>query len=422
MRVMSHELPYPTDPRCSHPTRRAVTTSAVLSAALLVVGGRDIAAAHAASADVRLRLPAPTGPHPVGLTTWYLVDRSRRDPWEGTIPVRELMVSVLYPARDVRRHPVAHQFDAGVANVFAVYAPSRFPGLPSTGVDWAATTTHAHRDAPALPGRRPVLVYSPGGGDPRGLGSGVAEDLASHGHVVVTIDHPGDAVAVEFPGPTDYRQKVRRTVFAADPRTDPNIFRTMIDARVADARFVLDQVEVLAAGGNPDAIGRAVPNGLARAVDPRQVGIYGHSAGGTAAAQTMYEDHRLGAAIDLEGYLDHPPEQPGQEGALYPVAEYGVQRPLLLWGSEGFPDRAGMARSWSAMLAHPGGWTSTRELRDAAHWTFTDWAAIAPELQAAGLMTAAARAELVGTIAPRTAARTVRTGVREFFAQHLPRR
>ncbi|MGW5364737.1 alpha/beta hydrolase [Actinopolymorpha pittospori] len=419
---MSYELPQPADPRPAQPTRRALTTSAVLAAALLVVGGRDVAVARAASADLRLRLPAPTGPHPVGLTTWYLLDRSRRDPWDSTFPVREMMVSVFYPARDVHRHPVVRQLDAGVAERFGMFAPFRFPGVPATGVDWAATTTHAHLNAPALPGRRPVLVYSPGGGDPRGLGSGVAQDLASHGWVVVTMDHPGDAVAVEFPGPTDYRRDaVRPTVFVADPRTDPATFRTMIDARVADTRFVLDQVEVLAGGGNPDAIGRAVPSGLARAVDPRKLGVYGHSAGATAAAQAMYEDRRLDAAINLEGYLDHPAEQPGQEGALYPVAEYGVDRPLLLWSSEGFPDRAGMARSWSAMLAHPGGWTSRRDFRDAAHWTFTDFAAIAPQVQAAGLMTAAARAGIVGTIDQADAVRTVRTGIRGFFARHLRR-
>ncbi|MGO4756317.1 alpha/beta hydrolase, partial [Streptomyces sp. 2MCAF27] len=61
-------------------TRRAVTTSALLAAALLAGGGGLTQARAAGAATVRL--PAPTGPYPVGVTTLYLVDRTRRDPWE----------------------------------------------------------------------------------------------------------------------------------------------------------------------------------------------------------------------------------------------------------------------------------------------------------------------------------------------------
>ncbi|QNE22825.1 hypothetical protein F1D05_08035 [Kribbella qitaiheensis] len=72
------------------------------------------------------------------------------------------------------------------------------PDLPVSGVDWATTMTHSYVDAPALPGRRPVLLYSPGGTDPRTIGTSLAEDLASDGYVVVTIDHPGETSEVDF--------------------------------------------------------------------------------------------------------------------------------------------------------------------------------------------------------------------------------
>ena len=51
--------------------------------------------------------------------------------------------------------------------------------LPRKGVDWGATRTHAHTGAPAEPVRRPVLLYTPGGGDARTLGTGTAEELGS---------------------------------------------------------------------------------------------------------------------------------------------------------------------------------------------------------------------------------------------------
>ncbi|MEU0275449.1 alpha/beta hydrolase [Streptomyces sp. NPDC006307] len=413
-------------------SRRTVTASAVLATALTALGGgaearprpqaarEQAAQARADSGGLVLRLPAPTGPYRIGAVTLHLVDRSRRDPWNPGIPVRELMVTVFYPARAVRAYPRAPHMTPAAARSFTVLGPAMRPQLPHAGVDWAATPTHAHLGAPAHPVPRPVLLYSPGGGDPRTLGTGLAEELASCGHVVVAIDHPGDASEVEFPTTTAYRDDVLRdTVLTKDPRTDPALFRTLIGTRVADTRFVLDRLEELAAGRNPDAAGRALPLHLGRALDLRRVGIYGHSAGGTTAAQAMYEDDRVGAAANLEGYLDHPAEAPGREGELFPVARDGVDRPLLLLGTDGFTDRKALERSWAAMLAHPRGRTARRQLDGAAHGVFTDYAAFAPRLQAAGLMTAEGRAELVGPLDPAVSVPAVRHHVAAFFGRHL---
>ncbi|MER7107284.1 alpha/beta hydrolase [Streptomyces sp. NPDC000229] len=399
--------------------RRTVARSAAVMAASLLLGGTARATARG---DVTMRLPAPTGPYRIGVTTLYLVDRDRRDPWDPTIPVRELMVTVLYPARTVRGCPRAPQMTERAAESFAGLVPFRVhPELPKAGVDWAATMTHAHVGAPAQPVRRPVVLYSPGGGDARTVGTGVAEELASRGHVVVTVDHPGDASEVEFPVTTAYRDKpLLSTVFRGTPRTDPEFFRAVIGTRVADIRFVLGQLAVLAAGGNPDAARRPLPEHLDRALDLRRVGVYGHSAGGTTAAQALYEDRRIAAAVDLEGYLDHPPEVPGRAGELFPVARYGVDRPLLLVHTDGFSDRRGLESSWSALLARPGGRVRRRRLDDTGHAVFTDYAAMAPQLQAAGLMTAEERVGLVGALDPAESVPAVRGLVCAFFARHLP--
>ncbi|WP_052287097.1 acetylhydrolase [Streptomyces sp. 769] len=411
--------------------RRTVTRSAVMLAAGALLGGGAVGTARAGQSErererarawVTPRLPAPSGPHPIGATTLYLVDPDRSDPWEPGIGVRELMLTVVYPARAVPGRPVARQMTEAAAALFAQIDVT-VHHLPTSGVNWAATTTHAHLDAPAREVPGPVILYSPGGGDPRTLGTGLAEELASHGAVVVALDHPGDASEVDFPVTRPGRpERVRTTVLRADPRNDPGLFRTMIGTRIADIRFVLGQLAVLAAGGNPDAAGRALPPGLGRALDLGRTGVYGHSAGGTAAAQALFEDPRIRAAVDLEGYLDHPGPAPGRPGELFPVARYGVDRPLLLLGSAGFPHRGELARSWSAVRARSGGRVHRAEIAGAAHWVFTDYAALAPQLQAAGLMAAEGRRALVGPIGPAESVPLVRGWVRSFFARQLPRR
>ncbi len=166
-------------------SRRTIAKSVVPAAALLLAGG-NLARAQPANTSAfngfTVRLPAPTGPHRIGATTLHLVDGRRRDPLDPAIPVREVMATVFYPARTVRGYPVARQMTARSAELFTgIDAPVHH--LPVTGVNWAATTTHSRTGAPAQAVRRPVLLYSPGGGDPRTMGTGVAEELASRGYV-----------------------------------------------------------------------------------------------------------------------------------------------------------------------------------------------------------------------------------------------
>ncbi|MEV3988830.1 alpha/beta hydrolase [Streptomyces sp. NPDC049837] len=393
--------------------RRAVIASAVSASALLLAGGR-VAQAHVrGGGDVTLRLPAPSGPYRIGTTALHLVDERRRDPWDSAVPVREVMVTVFYPARTVHGCPQAPQMTPAAAGEFARFDPVYLHReLPESGVDWSATMTHAYTGAPALPVRRPVLLYSPGGGDPRTFGTGLAEELAAHGYVVVTVDHPGEPGAVEFPG-----GRVRGYGLPGTP-ADPRVFRTMMATRLADLRFVLDELTALAGGRNPDASARPLPEDLGRAVDVRRVGVYGHSAGGAAAAEVLYEDRRFAAAVNMEGYLDYPPDAPGEAGELLPVARHGVDRPLFLYGTDGFRD-ARLERSWSAMVRHRPQCTPWRRIDRAAHWVFTDYAAMAPQLQAARLMTAEERNGFVGAIHPARSVPLVRGRVLSFFSRHL---
>ncbi|MFH8841021.1 alpha/beta hydrolase family protein [Streptomyces sp. NPDC017868] len=362
------------------PSRRTVVKGSLLGAAALLLGP-GTGAARAADGPTALRLPAPTGPHPVGLRTFVLTDSGRADPWEPGI-VRQVKISVLYPARTVDGFPRAPQLTPDEADYFAVLAPRVHPGLPEVGagVDWGAVLTHGHVDAPPLPGRRPVLLYTPGGGDSRTLGTALAEDFASHGRIVVLVDHPGDASQVELPGGT------RTTVLRGEP--DPATFRTMIDTRVADLRLVLDRLP-----GLP----------LAPVMDPRRIGVYGHSAGGTAAVHALAGDDRIAAGVNLEGYLDLDPEL---------VA--GLDKPLLMFRTDGFESAARLERSWAGVPAR------RVLLTDANHWIFGDYAHLVPQLQAAGLVTAGARAALVGAGNPAVATARVRYGVRAFFDRRLP--
>ncbi|GHF40582.1 dienelactone hydrolase [Amycolatopsis bartoniae] len=339
----------------------------ILTAAVLVTAALTVPAAAA----TRLALPEPSGPYRVGETDLHLVDAARPDPWVAG--PRELMVSVHYPALLVPGRAAPYMLPGAAAHFDAVTA-NQYLGLGTPpGTDWAAVRTHAVRDAPALPGRRPVIVYSPGLGEPRTWGTAAAEDLASRGYVVVSADHTYEAPEVQFPDGS-----VRTMVEPGDP--DP-FLRKALDVRVRDTRFVLDS--------------------LARlpwlTVD--RVGMLGHSMGGAAAALTMAADPRVVAGVDLDGNLTY------YDGSPMPPAAEGLAKPFLLVGKDGTTDTG---PGWTAFLAHTPGWARQLKLLGSEHASFTDAEALLPQLGVG-----------VGTLDPATAIRTQRAYLAAFFDRWL---
>lgn len=413
-------------------TRRAVLMSATAALAASALPARAASAAPAASASstpsgsspsshsspssppsasreagpVRLTLPAPSGPYPVGTVSLHLVDGSRADPWSASRPYRELMVDVRYPARTAAGYRRAPQMLPGAAAGFA--ALNSLSGVPADRVDWAATRTHAHEGAPVERGSGPVpvVLYSPGAGDPRTLGTTLCDDLASRGYAVVTVDHTYDASAVEFPG-----GRVERSVLPAeygkaypDPERIRALLRKTIAVRVADTRFVLDRLP------------RALPRMLREALDFGSLGMFGQSAGGFTAMQTMHDDPRIAAAADLDGLLSYQRED-SAPGHLSTVAADGVDRPFLLLGKDGNDLRT--VPSWRAVWRHSHGWHRGLSLCGAEHATYTDAVALVPQIARRLHLPRKTVVQNIGTIAPWHAIDAERAYLAAFFDRRL---
>ncbi|WP_256107178.1 lipase [Streptomyces sp. ODS05-4] len=391
------------------------TSIVATSAALLLALGAGAAAASAPTGDpaarsaaadrrpVRFDLPEPTGRHPVGSTELHLVDSRRPDPWVGG-GSRELMVGVWYPARSAGGRPPEPYMRPGAARFLD---RSGSYGLAAPGeVDWASPRTHATSLAPAdRRTRRPVVLYSPGMGMPRTLGTSTAVELASRGYVVVAVDHTHESSPVEFPG----GRVVPGT--RPEPGTGTDGARKAVDTRVRDIRFVLDQLAELRAGRNPDAARRPLPDGLGRVLDLDRVGMFGHSAGGITAAETMRVDHRVDAGVNLDGTLQYSPTD------FLPVAREGLDRPFMLMGKE---TQTHLDKpSWQSFWDLSTGWKRDFSLVRAGHFSYTDAQTFVPAVDAALDVPAGLREQYVGTVDPERSTSAQRAYLTAFFDRHL---
>ncbi|MHC5904055.1 alpha/beta hydrolase family protein [Streptomyces sp. S6] len=320
----------------STPFLRAVLLLLALTATVLTTS-------PAQAAPVQLELPHPTGQFAVGRNTLHLVDAGRRDPWVPEAGARELMVSLYYPARPGTGTPAAYM---STAEAERLLKDRGYDGVvPAESV--SATRTNTRENAHPARGRFPLVLLSPGFTMPRTTLTLLSEELVSRGYVVAAVDHAYESVATTFPGgrllPCVACERAKETGMAA-----------VTEGRARDLSFVTDELTA-----------RTSP--YAALIDPRRIGVAGHSVGGATAVPAMAADPRFRAGANLDG------------GFFTPVPPTGLgARPFLMLGtaSTHHPGNETWDLAWSRL----DGWKRWLTVTDAGHFAFTDLPVLAAQL------------------------------------------
>ncbi|GAA2682345.1 lipase [Nonomuraea recticatena] len=348
------------------------------ASALLAVTACVMTAVSAHAEDVRLELPRPTGQYPVGRDTLHLVDKERKDPWVPEAGPRQLMVSMYYPAQSA----------TGVSSPYLTLEEAtsllrrKVPGATLSPETVAATRTHAHTGARPKKGRFPLVVLSPGLGLPRASLTFLGEDLASRGYVVALVDHAYESSGTTFPD--------GRTLTCAPvcdkPKPPEGGLAAITKSRTKDISFVVDELT----DRRP-----AWKNALM--INPKRIGMAGHSLGGDAAAATMAADERIRAGANLDGTF-HP---------TVPADSLG-DRAFLLLGSQA-DHIPGKDHTWDGSWPNMGGWKRWLTVARTDHTSFTDLSILQKEAGLSG----------PDALSPQRSLEITRAYVGAFFDLHL---
>ncbi|MFD8394922.1 hypothetical protein ACFV2N_38480 [Streptomyces sp. NPDC059680] len=127
---------------------------------------------------------------------------------------------------------------------------------------------------------------------------------------------------------------------------------------------MLDRVEDLGAGRNPDAEHRPLPAGLCGALDLDRVGMFGWSKVGTATALVMLEDRRVRAGLSFDGPME-------------PTITTDLDRPLMMMTAVFTrAEEPSVAEFWS----HLTGWRLNVRAEGAVHSSYCDAQVLVPQL------------------------------------------
>jgi dienelactone hydrolase len=228
--------------------------------------------------------PPPTGRSEVGTRVMHLTNAARDDPYLANGTKRELMVRFWYPTSGSTPCTPAPYTSAGVWSEFAQL-------LGATTLPQIATNSCL--DASVAAGVHPIVVITHGFTGTFTDYTFLAEELASRGYVVASVDHTYEATAVEFPD-----GRIVKSVFGSHlttyTRSDPQALAFAVSVRLGDLRFVLDELATLATAGGGVFAGK---------LDLSRVALAGHSLGGLTVIRGVRHDVRFRAGISLDGLV-----------------------------------------------------------------------------------------------------------------------
>ncbi len=258
-------------------------------------------------------LPTPTGQYQIGSNSFHLISDEDEIITEDKTDKRELMVKVWYPANIQDEPKEAFLNDAdriGFANKYGL-PPSTFNYLDKI-------ETHTFQSPSIADGKFPILVFSHGYYSQANGYYALIEEIVSQGFVVFGINHTYESVGSLFPSneikfySTEYDRQHNNEEMASmiweamevyKNETDEskkeqsinkvlkNYFAAEITNRwTKDFELVINQISTWEKS-----------TFLSTHIDLSKVGVFGHSQGGAAAAQTLLDNSKVTAGINIDG-------------------------------------------------------------------------------------------------------------------------
>lgn len=309
-------------------------------------------------------LPALTGPYAVGTIALHVVDPQRTEQYgTDTNAPRETMVQLWYPAAADSYAPVAPYLDNLDLTTKGLAQTLDLPPFILSHVNLidSGALAEPQPDTGAAP--YPLLVFSHGWSGFRSQSTFLLQELASHGYVVASVDHPYDAAFVIFPdGRAVYSDPA--VLGAGEPDFEQRR-NQLVRTRSADVGLAIDELERL-------AVEAGVLNGL---IDFGRIGIFGHSTGGGTVIEFCGSDDRCQAALGLDTWVEPVSDA---------IIDSGLSQPIFMQFSQLWPWEANTMRV-AQLLDNGSGASAYMTIDDTAHWDFTNIPLLTPLAATLGL-------------------------------------
>lgn len=315
-------------------------------------------------------IPTPSGPYSIGTRIYEFTDLSRKELYSGKDEPRRFQIQVWYPA-DIASTDERAQWMAR-ADIYAPSISKDILDLPPFFLDHLAlVNVPAYKEAIVSPTNEgyPVILFSHGWNGFNAQNTGQALELASHGYVVVGVQHTYGAVITVFDDGTIAKNNPKALPGGVPDDEYEIAAQTLADQWAGDMAFALDFLQMQ----NEDE-----SSPFNSSLDFSRVGVYGHSTGGGAAIQFCGTDDRCKALL-------------GQDPFMRPVSsdvqENGIAQPSFFMFSQVWQDDVDSINNklFKSFYANSADTYGAIYIEGTAHYDFADLPLLSPLAPQLGL-------------------------------------
>ena len=233
-------------------------------------------------------LPKPEGEYIIG-TDVFTWEDTYRDEWftKDKIDTRKIVVQVWYPASEKSDslYPYMDYADLRVQSISKRIGKGKGFIKPATEVK-----TNTYFQAKPIKKKFPLVLFSHGLGGYKTQNLINIETLVSQGYIVIAPDHTYDASITIFNDGTviEFESGLPEDV---SPKEFWETRIPQVNARATDMSFLIDKLQTMK---NYD---------LYNSIDFNKIGIFGHSFGGATSVVASWNDTRISACLNLDGWF-----------------------------------------------------------------------------------------------------------------------
>ncbi len=261
--------------------------------------------------------PEPMGPYKVGTANMTYESETRRELYGKTYNTpRKFVVQYYYPADRIgtRQAPLIENGDVVEAGMSETY------GIPKPFLAYLSQLkSSAWYDTGVSENKRqyPIVVLSHGWKGFKNIHTNLAEELASNGYIVASIDHTYGSVATVFQDGSS--AKLNPAALPNRSESDDYLMYAgvLLETCKGDILETLDIIEEMNQIGSGSI--------LSGRINLDKISALGHSTGGGAAVKASIEDERIKAVIGMDAWVE--PIEPN-------LILSGMKVPYLHMGSE----------------------------------------------------------------------------------------
>ena len=233
-------------------------------------------------------LPTPKGEYIIG-TDVFMWEDTYRDEWftKDKIDTRKIVVQIWYPASEKSDslYPYMDHQNLRIESIANRIGKSKAFIKPVGGVEG-----NSYFKAKPIDQKFPLILFSHGLGGYKTQNSINIESLVSQGYIVVAPDHTYDATITVYPdGSTAEFKAGLPNDISPDEFWENRI--PQLNTRSEDISFIIDKLQTMK------------NYNIYNSIEFNKIGVFGHSFGGATSIVSSWNDTRISACLNLDGWM-----------------------------------------------------------------------------------------------------------------------